>query len=173
MNTKRKLQVAVIGDAQADKEKFDFGEQLGKYLGEKGYTVITGGRTGIMEAVSKGASEAGGITVGILPSSNFQDANLWCNIVVPTGMGHARNSLTALSADVVISIGGKAGTMTELGFAWIYNKPIIAVTLFGGWSKNLADQKIDDRRTGHIIAVDSLDELKNQLESIANILKKD
>jgi uncharacterized protein (TIGR00725 family) len=173
MNTKRKLQVVVIGDAQADKEKFDFCEKLGKYLGEKGYTVITGGGTGVMEAVSKGACSAGGITVGILPSNDLQDANRWCNIVVPTGMGHARNSLTALSADIIISIGGKAGTLTELGFAWIYNKPIIAVTLFGGWSESLADQKIDNRRTEHIIAVDSLDELKNQVDSVANILKKD
>jgi len=163
----RRLQVVVIGDAQADKEKFDFCEQLGRYLAKNEYTVITGGRSGVMEAVSKGAYHAGGITVGILPGEDFHEANPWCNVVIPTGMGHTRNSFTALSADIVISIGGKAGTLTELGFAWIYNKPIIAVKQFGGWSENLSDKKIDDRRTGNIIAVDSFDALKIQLQKVA------
>lgn len=168
----RNLQVVVIGDAKAEKEEYDFCEQLGKYLAEKGHIVITGGRTGIMEAVSKGAFENGGITVGIIPTSDSEDANPWCRIVIPTDLGHGRNVLTALSADVVITVGGKAGTLTELGFAWIYNKPIIAVTRFGGWSKALSKQKIDERRTDHLISVDSLEALKNQLERIINRLKK-
>jgi len=168
----RNLQVVVIGDAHADKEKFDFCEQLGNYLGEKGHIIITGGRSGVMEAVSKGAYKAGGITVGILPSANLEDANPWCRVVIPTDLGHGRNSITALSADVVISIGGKAGTLTELGFAWIYNKPIISFTQFGGWSEILSSQQIDDRRPDNIIAVDSLDALKIHLESIANRIKK-
>jgi uncharacterized protein (TIGR00725 family) len=168
----RDLQVVVIGDAQADEGKRAFCKKLGAYLGEKRYTVITGGRSGVMEAVSQGAFTAGGITVGILPSADPDDANPWCKIVIPTDMGHARNSLTALSADVIISIGGRAGTLTELGFAWIYNKPIIAVTCFGGWSKNLGNGKIDDRRYERIIAVDSLDALKIELETLANTLKK-
>jgi uncharacterized protein (TIGR00725 family) len=168
----RNLQVVVIGDAQANNDKYDFCEQLGNYLAIKGYTVITGGRTGVMEAVSKGAYQAGGWTIGILPSANLSDANQWCKAVIPTGLGHARNSLTALSADIVISVGGKAGTLTELGFAWIYNKPIISVTNFGGWSEQLKDQKLDDRRTDKIIRVESLNELKIQIQKIANTLKK-
>jgi uncharacterized protein (TIGR00725 family) len=167
----RNLQVVVIGDAQADKDKYDFCIQLGTFLAQKGYTVITGGRSGVMEAVSKGAFTAGGLTIGILPSINFSDANPWCKVVIPTGLGHSRNSLTALSADIVISVGGKAGTLTELAFAWIYDKPILAVTSFGGWSDQLSDQRIDDRRSDNLIAVNSMEELKIQIERISETLK--
>lgn len=167
----RKFQVVVIGDARADMAKYRYAERLGAYMGKKGYAVITGGRSGIMEAVSKGAFEAGGITVGIIPGSDFSQANSWCSLVIPTDLGHARNSITALSADVIISIGGKAGTLTELGFGWIFNKPIISVSQFGGWSADLSGKKIDDRRTDNIIAVDSFEALKVELEKIANVSK--
>lgn len=165
----RKLQVVVIGDAQADTAELAFAMKLGQYLGKKGYTVITGGRSGIMEAVSKGAFEAGGITIGIVPGADFEQANPWCSVVIPTDLGHARNSITALSADVIISIGGKAGTLTELGFGWIYNKPIISVSQFGGWSARLSGRKIDDRRSDNIINVDSFESLKEALENIVNV----
>jgi uncharacterized protein (TIGR00725 family) len=165
----RKFQVVVIGDAMADMARYRFAERLGQYLGKKGYAVITGGRSGIMEAVSKGAFEAGGITVGIIPGNDFSQANSWCSVVIPTGLGHARNSITALTADVIISIGGKAGTLTELGFGWIFNKPIISVSQFGGWSADLSGKRIDDRRPDKIISVDSLKALKVELEKIANI----
>lgn len=167
----RKFQVVVIGDAMADKEEYEFAEKLGRYLGTKGYTVITGGRSGIMEAVNKGAFEAGGITVGIIPGADFSQANSWCSVVIPTDLGHARNSITALSADVIISIGGRAGTLTELGFGWIFDKPIISVSQFGGWSADLSGKRIDDRRPDNIISVDSLEALKEELEKIVNMSK--
>lgn len=163
----RKFQVVVIGDAQADGAKLTFAEKLGQHLGEKGYTVITGGRSGIMEAVSKSAFKAGGLTIGIIPGSDFKQANPWCSVVIPTDLGHARNSITALSADVIISIGGKAGTLTELGFGWIFNKPIISFTQFGGWSADLSGKKIDDRRSDNIIGVDSFETFKVELEKVA------
>ena len=167
----RKFQVVVIGDARADKVEYEFALKLGEYLGSKGYILITGGRSGIMEAVSKGASEAGGITVGILPGADFSQANSWCSIVIPTDLGHARNSITALSADVIISIGGRAGTLTELGFGWIFDKPIISVSQFGGWSAMLSGKRIDDRRTDNIIEVESLEALKLELEKIVSASK--
>lgn len=172
MNTIRSLQVVVIGDSQADKDKYRFCEELGKYLGEMGHTVITGGRSGVMEAVSKGAYNAGGITVGILPGSNMEDANPWCKVVIPTDLGNARNSLTALSGDLVISVGGGAGTLTELGFAWLYRKPIIAVTTFGGWSEKISGERIDNRRTDDILPVNTMQELKIQIERIDKRFKK-
>jgi len=168
---RRKFQVVVIGDAQADNTKLAFAEKLGQYLGKKGYTVITGGRSGIMEAVSKGAFKAGGLTIGIIPGPDFKEANPWCSVVIPTDLGHARNSITALSADVIISIGGKAGTLTELGFGWIFNKPIISVSKFGGWSADLSGKKIDDRRSDNIIDIDSFESLKVELEKIAYVYK--
>ncbi|MFC2124841.1 TIGR00725 family protein [Bacteroidota bacterium] len=164
----RKIQAAVIGDSTADKEKYDFAYQVGKLLAEMDITVISGGRGGVMEAVSKGAFEAGGITVGILPSSALDDANKWCTISIPTGMGHARNALTTMAADFVIAIGGGAGTLTEMGFGWIYEKPIIAVTRFGGWSEKLGGELIDNRQSIEIIQVEDVVALKRAVNIIVS-----
>ena len=169
----RKLQVAVIGDSETNKEAYDFCEQLGIFLARSGFIVITGGRGGVMEAVCKGAFNANGITIGVLPSDTHKDANNYCSVVIPTGMGHTRNSIIAQSADIVIAIGGQAGTMTELGFAWIYNKPVICVREFGGWSSKLSNQNIDTRRNEPIIGVDSMEELKKQILKIAKNMSND
>ncbi len=166
----RKIQAVVIGDADANAEKYDFACEVGRFLAEMNIVVITGGRGGVMEAVSKGAFEKGGTTVGILPSNNLDDANDWCTISIPTGMGHSRNALTAMSADFIISIGGGAGTMTEMGFGWIYNKPMIAVMKFGGWSENLGGDLIDNRRSNEVIAVHNVVELKDAVHSILSQL---
>ena len=165
------MQITVIGDSQADKEKYEFCMQLGRLLAEMNITVITGGRSGVMEAVSKGAWESGGLTVGILPSDNKQTANPYCRIIIPTGLGHARNNITALAADVVIVIGGQAGTLTEMGFAWIYEKPILAVVNFDGMSRKFGDQKLDSRGENKIISVSSLDEIRTYLERFQSNFK--
>ncbi len=157
------LQVTVIGDSTAGGEKQKFCVQLGAMLAELGCILITGGRGGVMEAVSEGCSDAGGITVGILPSADKRDANPYCRIVIPTGLAHSRNSLTVLAADVVIVIGGQAGTLTEMGFAWIYHKPVIAVTTFGGFAAQYAGKKLDSRREDTIRGVSSLKELRDLL----------
>jgi len=112
------------------------------------------------------AFQAGGITVGILPSSDKNDSNQFCRVIIPTGLGHARNTLTVLAADVVIVVGGKAGTLTEIGFAWINHKPMIAVKKFGGWAEKMSGQKIDSRRKDKILGVNTLDEVKNELLKI-------
>lgn len=168
----RNIQVVVIGDAQTDPDQYKFCVELGSFLGRKGVTVFTGGRTGVMEAVSKGAIESGAVTVGILPSLNLNDANPYCKVVIPTGLGHSRNGITPLCGDIIIAIGGKAGTLTELGFAWIHEKPVIAVTCFGGWSKELAGKKLNNRRTGTIIGVGTMEELKIQFERVVKVFKK-
>jgi uncharacterized protein (TIGR00725 family) len=154
------FQVTVIGDSTAEGEKYDFCRQLGRMLAEMNAVVITGGRSGVMEAVCRGAYDAGGITVGILPGMFSGDANSYCRVVIPTGMGHGRNILTILPADLVIAVGGKAGTLSEMGFAWIHNKPMIAVKKFGGWAEKMAGKGIDDRRTDPVIEVSSLEEIR-------------
>lgn len=159
----RKLQVTVIGDSTANEDKYAFAYQAGKYLAEQDIVVISGGRSGVMEAASKGAFEAGGTVVGILPSGELEDANPWCTISIPTGLGHARNAITARSADFIISIGGGAGTLTEIGFGWIFNKPIIAVSKFRGWSAKAAGTRLDDRRFDNVIRVDDLEGLKTAI----------
>lgn len=165
----RNIQVAVIGDSQADARQRDFAYSLGRMLAEMDCRVINGGGSGVMEAVSRGAFENNGTVAGILPSDTIDDAHPYCTVRLATGMGHARNAIIALSADIIIAVGGKAGTLTEMGFGWIYGKPVIAVTGFGGWSEELAGKKIDDRRKTPVYAADSLEKVRKILHDLINV----
>jgi uncharacterized protein (TIGR00725 family) len=78
-----------------------------------------------MAAAARGAKAAGGTTIGILPGSNRGEANEWIDHVVVTGLGHSRNALVAASGDGVIAVGGSYGTLTEIGFARIYSRPVV------------------------------------------------
>jgi uncharacterized protein (TIGR00725 family) len=160
------IQVTVIGDSYADPDKYDFCVELGKMLAEMKAVVITGGRSGVMEAVSKGAFQAGGLTIGILPGDAKKEANAYCSVVLPTGLGNSRNALTVMAADIVIAVGGQGGTLTELGFAWISDKPVIAVGKFGGWSEKMSGKAIDSRRSDKIMGVNTLDEIRGIIEKI-------
>ncbi len=167
----RKIQVAVVGDYGASKNEYDFAYEAGKLLAEKGHIVLTGGKSGVMEAAGKGAMEKGGIVVGILPSAFPGESNEYCTLRIATGLGHGRNSIIAASADIMIAIGGKAGTLTEIGYGWVFDKPIIAVKGYGGWSDELAGKMIDDRNTQPVKAVTTVDELNEVLESIVSQLR--
>ncbi len=165
----KKTQIVIIGSAD-DVVHHDIAYAIGSFIAKNGWVLITGGRTGVMEAASKGAHDYGGIVVGILPYDSFNGANSYCDIVIPTGIGFARNSMNVLSADVVISIGGKAGTLTELAYAWHYGKPIISCVFTGGWSKRIVGEPIDDRNNGSVIfPAYSLDEV---FEILQKIVKK-
>jgi len=99
---------------------------IGRYLAHKGFVVLTGGLGGIMEAASKGASEAGGITVGILPGTRkTTPANQFVDIAVYTGMGEARNVINVKSCHAVIAIGGEYGTLSEIALALKGQCPVI------------------------------------------------
>jgi uncharacterized protein (TIGR00725 family) len=126
-------QVTVIGSH----EESEFNEaafELGRHIARSGWTLICGGRTGIMEAASRGASAENGIVIGILPGNDFSDANTYCTAVVASGIGFARNSMNVLSGEVVVALGGRNGTLTELAYAHQYGKPIIVCMFAGGWS---------------------------------------
>jgi uncharacterized protein (TIGR00725 family) len=88
---------------------------------------VTGGRTGVMEAASKGAREAGGTTLGILPGADRREANDWVSVAVPTGMGEARNALVVRAADGLVAVGGAWGTLSEIAFARKTGKPVVGV----------------------------------------------
>ncbi len=165
----RKAQVTVIGDAEANPEEYDEALKIGELLAELNVVVITGGRGGVMEAVGKGAISRNAVVVGILPSEEISQANEFCTVVIPTGMGHARNVVTALAGDIIIAIGGGAGTLSELAFSWIQNKPIIAYKAFEGWSKKLAGFSIDSRRRDVVFGVNNIYDLKKAL--IRNLKK--
>jgi len=166
----RLKQVSVIGDSDASLEACVFAEELGRRIAERGWALVSGGRDGVMEAASRGCREAGGLALGILPGPDDSGGNEYCQFQIPTNLGWARNSLNAMAGDAVVAIGGKAGTLTEIAFAWSYRKPILAVKGFGGWSERLAGQAIDDRREDRILSVASPDEAEALL---VNILGED
>jgi hypothetical protein len=164
----RERQVAIIGDSEAGEAAMVFAEKLGRLIGERGWAIISGGRGGVMEAASRGCREAGGLVLGILPSSDDSMGNDYCHFLLPTGMGWTRNSLTALAGDAVVAIGGRAGTLTEIAYAWSYDKPVIAVTGLGGWSERLAGEAIDDRRKDRLRPAATPEEA---VEELARILE--
>ena len=89
--------------------------------------VVCGGLTGVMEGVSRGAAQAGGTVIGIVPSSEREQANPFCTYVVATGIGHARNLAVVSSGDAVIAIGGEWGTLSEIAFARELGRPVVAL----------------------------------------------
>ncbi|MCS7171005.1 MAG: TIGR00725 family protein [Aquificaceae bacterium] len=120
-------QVAVIGSslAEPEDEEYRVAYMLGKEIARRGWVVVCGGRGGVMEAVCKGAKEEGGLTVGILPSYEGEEANSYVDIKIRTGMGWNRNPLVVASGDVVVAIGGNWGTLSEIAYSLILGKPII------------------------------------------------
>jgi hypothetical protein len=116
------VQVSVIGSGAGHVAR---AEEVGRLLAERGCTVVCGGLGEVMAAAARGAKAAGGTTIGILPGSNRGEANEWIDHVVVTDLGHARNALVAASGDGVIAVGGSYGTLTEIGFARIYGRPVV------------------------------------------------
>jgi uncharacterized protein (TIGR00725 family) len=159
----RAPQTSVIGDSDTGRAQLLAAEEVGEMLAQHGITVVTGGRGGVMEAAGRGAMRAGGLVLGILPSADPRDASPWCSIVLPTGMGHARNALTALAGDLVISVGGGAGTLSELCLAWIHRRPILLYTGHGGWSDRLDEAGLDPRRGAPIRACPNLQSLEREV----------
>ncbi|HEY7420682.1 MAG TPA: hypothetical protein VH541_01635 [Gaiellaceae bacterium] len=122
------IQVSVIGSGAEHEAN---AEQIGRLLAERGATVVTGGLGEVMAAAARGAKSAGGTTIGILPGESRMDANAWLDHVVVTGIGHGRNLAVVASGDAVIAVGGRYGTLAELGFALTLGRPV--VVLEPGW----------------------------------------
>lgn len=156
---RRRPQIAVIGSARASDDLLQIADRAGEALGRLG-NIVSGGRGGIMEAVSRGAKRSGAIVVGILPGSGPEEGNQHLDIVLPTGIGLARNLLNVLAGDVVVVIGGSAGTLNEISFAWMYGKNIVALAPAGGWGERLAGQALDDRRDDVVERAETVEDLE-------------
>lgn len=126
-NRRFSVRVAVIGAADCDAETASIARETGRLIAEQGWILITGGRTGVMEAASRGSRESHGVTIGILPGSDPEDANTYIDIPIATGLGHARNAVIVQSANAVIAFQGGPGTLSEIGLALKTGKPVFAV----------------------------------------------
>lgn len=118
------MNVSVIGGSSVTDDHYELARAVGRHLAERGHTVVCGGLGGVMEGVCRGASERDGKTIGILPGSDRGAANPYVETVIATGMGNARNTLVVLNGDATIAIDGSTGTLSELGLALDYGRPV-------------------------------------------------
>lgn len=127
--------IAVVGPHDADDALREIAYAVGNLLAQRGAVVMTGGLGGVMAAASRGASEAGGLVIGLLPTSDVADANEFVDVAIPTGLGELRNGLLVRSVDGVIAVGCSWGTLSEIALAMRTNTPLVCVQ---GWK--ISDQ---------------------------------
>ena len=119
--------IAVIGGGQCSQQETELAEAVGREIARRGAILVCGGLGGVMEAACRGASNEGGLTIGILPGENRDAANPYVQIPIVTGIGYARNVIVAKSAQAVIAIDGSYGTLTEIGYALQSGIPVIGL----------------------------------------------
>ncbi|WKU19873.1 TIGR00725 family protein [Advenella alkanexedens] len=123
----RKVPIAVIGPREATEEEYQYACQLGKAMAEAGLQLLCGGKNGVMEAVAKGHLEAGGMPIGLIPETEWTQANPYISIPIATGIGKSRNVIIAQACPVLIAIGGGYGTMSEMAFGLHFDKLILTL----------------------------------------------
>ncbi len=123
-------QIGVIGAGSCDERIEKIAYEVGFEIGNRGFLLVCGGLFGVMEAACKGCKDAGGITLGILPTLDKSFANPYVDISIPTGMGDMRNFLIVRSSDGLIAISGGLGTLSEIAIAKKMGKPIVGIETF-------------------------------------------
>jgi hypothetical protein len=121
------LTIGVIGGSTADQQTRSLAEEIGRRIARSGARLICGGLGGVMEAACKGAAEAGGVTVGILPGDDAASANPYVAVPVATAMGIARNVIIVHSSDALIAVNGGYGTLNEIAAALHLGKPVVGL----------------------------------------------
>lgn len=150
---------------------------LGMELGKK-YTVFTGGRDGVMEIISKGVKEVGGVSIGVLPWEGT-DANAYNTLTINTGLDfEMRSFILVKSVDVVVSIGGEIGTAIEIMAAYANKKPVILLRGTGGWTDRFASvlidkRYLDNRKLAPVYEASNVDEVVEIIEEIKNSRRLD
>ncbi|MFC6974959.1 TIGR00725 family protein [Halomicroarcula sp. GCM10025709] len=121
------MRVSVIGGSAVTDDQYSQAREVGRLLGERGHEVVCGGLGGVMEAVCKGASRAGGHTIGIVPGDRRAAANDYVDTVIATGLGSARNVLVVMNGAAAIAVDGNTGTLSEIGHALDMNRPVAGI----------------------------------------------
>ena len=147
------MRISLIGSgSRLDEQTEQLAEDVGRLLAEREHTLVCGGMGGVMRAACRGAHESDGETIGILPTDSVADANRFVTTPIATGMGHARNVLVPLNGRAVIAIAGGGGTLSELGFSRVYDRPVAG---------------LNTHDLPWIAAVDTPDEAVNYVEATA------
>ena len=127
----QKITISVIGGHETNPEVEEIAHKIGRIIADVGAVLVCGGLRGAMEHASKGAREAGGLTIGILPGKDKSEANPYIDIALPSSIGFARNAIVACCADIIIALPGSHGTSSEISYGIVYKRPIIDL---GGWN---------------------------------------
>ena len=122
--------IAVVGSGAAAGELYEKARRVGGFVAEREGVLVCGGLSGVMEAAARGATEAGGTAIGILPDEDRRRANKYLTYSLATGTGHARNLAVVCSGEVVIAVGGEYGTLAEIGLARTVGRQVVAL---GSW----------------------------------------
>ncbi|MDQ7065653.1 MAG: TIGR00725 family protein [candidate division KSB1 bacterium] len=123
----RKPIIGVIGGGAVNRRIYKLAYEVGREIAVRGAILVSGGLGGVMEAASHGASEAGGLVLGILPGFSASEANDWVDVSIVTGMSEARNVIIARTADALIAVDGEFGTLSEIAFGLRFGKPVIGL----------------------------------------------
>jgi uncharacterized protein (TIGR00725 family) len=137
----RAVYVAVCGPGRASDEEAARAEEVGRRLARAGAILVCGGLGGVMEAAARGATQAGGTALGILPGTHREDANPHLTLSVPTGMGEARNALVVRAADALIAVAGEFGTLSEIALALKLGVPVVGL---GTWELTKGGRPVED-----------------------------
>lgn len=135
------MYISVIGAGHCSPEITKLAYQVGKHIALKKAILVCGGLGGVMDAAARGAREAGGLTVGILPGTDRLEGSQYLDVVLPTGLGYARNALVVQAADAVIAVCGEYGTLSEIGLALNMGKPVVGLQT---WELAKQGQIIED-----------------------------
>jgi uncharacterized protein (TIGR00725 family) len=138
-------------------------------LAEHGITMVSGCGSPATRVAAERAVRAGGLVVSIIPPDQMPAADWPATVVIPSGMGDARNLLMALAGDACLVIGGRAGTISEVCLAWLHKRPLLPLVGCGGWSDQLPANPPDERGNSPILPWRSVEELEAQLLALSLI----
>ena len=153
----QRITISVIGGSVINDSVDGLAHKVGKIVAKVGGILVCGGLKGSMEAASRGAKEAGGLTIGILPGRDKADANPYIDIALPTTIGFARNVIVAASAHIIIALPGSHGTSSEISYGLVYKRPIIDL---GNWNRE------------GMIKVRTLKDLESKLKELIKEIRK-
>ena len=162
----RKPQVCVLGSAEPGSPAYALASQAGETLAKLGVTVVSGCGSPATRVAAESAIRAGGLVLSIVPPSEMPPPDWPASVVVPCGMGDARNLLMALAGDACIVIGGRAGTKSEVHLAWLHKRPLLPLVGCGGWSEELPSNPPDERANSPILPWRSVEELRTRLAEL-------
>jgi uncharacterized protein (TIGR00725 family) len=165
----RRPQVCVLGSAEPGSAAYELAGHAGALLARHRITVVSGCGSPATRVAAERAIGAGGLVVSIVPPDAMPPPDWPATVVIPSGMGDARNLLMALAGDACIVIGGRAGTISEVCLAWLHKRPLLPLVGCGGWSDSLPSSPPDERNNSPILPWASMAELEGCLRHLALI----